>query len=134
MSNGIQFDFNYTFSKSIDISSDAERIDAYSGLGGQIINSWSPNPLRGISDFDTKHQINANWVVELPFGKGKTFVGNADGIMDAIVGGWQLSGLARWTSGFPVFVANGATWPTNWQFGGGYRTNWSNSRQDNHTS
>ena len=39
--------------------------------------------------------------------------------MNAVIGGWQLSGLARWTSGFPVFVANGATWPTNWQLGGG---------------
>jgi len=119
MSNGIQFDFNYTFSKSIDLSSDAERIDAWSGLGGQIINSWSPNQLRGVSDFDTKHQINANWIVELPFGKGKPLAGNAGGAMNAVIGGWQLSGLARWTSGFPVFVANGATWPTNWQLGGG---------------
>ena len=107
------------FPKSIDLSSDAERIDAWSGLGGQIINSWSPNQLRGISDFDTKQQVNANWIAELPFGKGKTFVGNAGGVMDAVIGGWQLSGLARWTSGFPVFVANGATWPTNWQLGGG---------------
>jgi hypothetical protein len=119
MSQGVQFDFNYTFSKSIDISSDAERIDAYSGLGGQVINSWDPNASRAVSDFDTKHQFNANWVVQLPFGKGKAFAGGAHGIAQAIVGGWQLSGLARWTSGFPVTVANGATWPTNWQLGGG---------------
>ena len=71
MSQGVQFDFNYTYSKSIDISSDAERIDAYSGLGGQVINSWDPNALRAVSDFDTTHQFNANWVVELPFGRGK---------------------------------------------------------------
>src|SRR6266576_4837176 len=71
MTHGVQFDFNYTFSKSIDISSDAERIDAYSGLGGQIINSWDPNALRAVSDFDTTHQFNANWVVELPFGRAK---------------------------------------------------------------
>ena len=119
MSNGVQFDFNYTFSKSIDLSSDAERIDAWSGLGGQIINSWSPNQLRAVSDFDTTHQINANWIAQLPFGRGKPFAGNAGGVMEAVIGGWQLSGLARWTSGFPVFVANGATWPTNWQLGGG---------------
>ena len=118
MSQGIQFDFNYTYSKSIDISSDAERIDAYGGLGGQIINSWDPNALRAISDFDTTHQFNANWVVELPFGKGKALASSAHGFVQAIIGGWQLSGLARWTSGFPVSVFNGATWPTNWQLGG----------------
>ena len=118
MSQGVQFDFNYTYSKSIDISSDAERIDAYSGLGGQIINSWDPNALRAVSDFDTTHQFNANWVFELPFGRGKALASSAHGIVQAIVGGWQLSGLARWTSGFPVSVSNGATWPTNWQLGG----------------
>jgi len=121
MSQGIQFDFNYTFSKSIDISSDAERVDAYNGIGGgtgEIINSWDPNALRAASDFDTRHQVNANWVVELPFGKGRAFAGGAHGIAQAIIGGWQLSGLARWTSGFPITITNGGTWPTNWQLGG----------------
>jgi hypothetical protein len=118
MSQGVQFDFNYTYSKSIDLQSDAERVDAWSGLGGDIINSWFPNQLRGVSDFDTTHQFNLNWLAELPFGKGKLVAGGAHGIVDAIIGGWQLSGLARWTSGFPVSIQNGATWPTNWQLGG----------------
>lgn len=118
MSHGVQFDFNYTYSKSIDLSSDAERIDAWSGLGGQIINSWAPNQLHGVSDFDTTHQFNANWVFELPFGRGKYFARNAGGIAEAFFGGWQLSGLTRWTSGFPVSISNGSTWPTNWQLGG----------------
>jgi hypothetical protein len=118
MTHGVQFDFNYTFSKSIDISSDAERIDAYGGLGGQIINSWSPNALRAVSDYDITHQFNTNWIVELPFGKGRWLARNAHGFAEAVIGGWQLSGLARWTSGFPVTLSNGATWPTNWQLGG----------------
>jgi len=118
MSHGVQFDFNYTYSKSIDISSDAERIDAYSGLGGQIINSWDPKALRAVSDYDITHQFNTNWVAELPFGKGKWLARNANGFTDAVIGGWQLSGLARWTTGFPVTISNGATWPTNWQLGG----------------
>jgi hypothetical protein len=117
--HGTQFDFNYTFSKSIDIASDAERITAWGGLGGQVINSWDPNTLRAVSDFDTTHQFNANWVLELPVGKGRRFAHDAHGALDAIIGGWQLSGLARWTSGFPESIVNGATWPTNWQLGGG---------------
>ncbi|MBZ5664067.1 MAG: TonB-dependent receptor [Acidobacteriia bacterium] len=119
MSRGVQFDFNYTLSKSIDLSSDAERIDAWSGLGGQVINSWSPNQLRAISDFDTTHQVNANWIIDLPFGRGKAWAGNAGKSLDALIGGWQLSGLARWTSGFPVSITSGFTWATNWQLGGG---------------
>ena len=118
MSHGVQFDFNYTFSKSIDISSDATRIGAWGGLGGQIINSWDPKAMRAVSDFDAKHQFNANWIAELPFGKGKLVAGNAHGFLDAIIGGWQLSGLFRLTSGLPVNVFGGFNWPTNWQLGG----------------
>jgi hypothetical protein len=118
MSHGVQFDFNYTFSRSIDISSDATRIGAWGGLGGQIINSWSPNAMRAVSDYDAKHQFNANWIAELPFGRGKALAGNANGALNAIIGGWQLSGLFRLTSGLPFNVSNGFNWPTNWQLGG----------------
>jgi hypothetical protein len=54
----------------------------------------------------------------LPFGKGRLVGGNAGGFLDAFIGGWQLSGLARWTSGFPIRIDNGGTWPTNWQLEG----------------
>jgi hypothetical protein len=118
MTHGVQFDFNYTYSKSIDLSSSAERIAVDGGLSGSIINAWNPYQLRGVSDFDTAHQINMNWIIELPFGKGRWLARDANKFTEAIIGGWQLSGLARWTSGFPVTAANGATWPTNWQLGG----------------
>jgi hypothetical protein len=118
LSHGLQFDVNYTYSKSIDLSSDASRITAYGGLGGQVINPWSPKGLRAVSDFDLTHQINANWIVELPFGKSKWIGTQAHGVTEALIGGWQLSGLARWTSGFPVGVSNGAQWPTNWELSG----------------
>jgi hypothetical protein len=117
-SKGVAFDFNYTYSKSLDLSSDAERIDEWGSLSGSVINSWDPNALRGVSDFDATHQINANWIVELPFGKGHLLAPNAHGALEALIGGWQLSGLARWTSGFPISAFNGNTWPTNWQLGG----------------
>src|SRR5437764_1340652 len=76
MSHGIQFDLNYTFSKSIDVFSDATRVGAWGGLGGQMINAWQPNALRAVSDYDTRHQFNGNWVADLPFGKGKPLGGN----------------------------------------------------------
>ncbi|HMI51934.1 MAG TPA: TonB-dependent receptor [Candidatus Saccharimonadales bacterium] len=117
-SNGLQFDVNYTYSKSIDLSSDANRIAAYGGLGGQMINPWQPKALRAVSDFDLTHQINANWIAELPFGKGRWIGRESHGFTEAIIGGWQLSGLARWTSGFPIGVTNGAQWPTNWELSG----------------
>jgi hypothetical protein len=120
MGHGVQFDVNYAYSKAIDLSSSAERVGPWSGVaqGSNIINSWVPNQLRGVADFDTTHQFNTNFILQLPFGKGKAFAGNAGGAANSIIGGWQLSGLARWTSGFPVSINNGSTWPTNWQLEG----------------
>jgi len=116
----MQFDVNYAFSKSIDLSSAAERVGPWNGVaqGSNIVNSWSPNQLRGVSDFDTTHQFNTNFIYEMPFGRGKAIARGASGLADSVIGGWQLSGLARWTSGFPVPINNGSTWPTNWQLEG----------------
>ncbi len=117
--HGVQFDLNYTYSKSIDITSGATRLGFSSSTnvgapGSRLVNAWSPRQRRAISDFDTTHQINANWIVELPFGKGKRFASGSGSVLDALVGGWQLSGLTRWTSGFPFTVDNGNFWATNW--------------------
>lgn len=119
MARGLQFNFNYTYSKSIDLASDAERIVPWGGFGtGQIINAWDPNQLRADSDFDLRHQFNANWIWQIPVGRSRHFGGDMSKGLDALVGGWQLSGLARWTSGFPINVSNGFFWPTDWQLGG----------------
>jgi len=121
-SHGLSLDFNYTFSKSIDIGSNAERINQFEGfgLGSQIINAWQPNALRAVSDFDTKHQITTNWLYELPVGKGKAYGSNMPGAADKILGGWDISGLFRWTSGFPFGVGPGlGFWATNWELTSG---------------
>ncbi len=115
---GLQFAFNYTYSKSIDISSDASRIGPWRGLGGQVINAWDPNALRAVSDYDVPNQINANWVYDLPYGHGQKFGSSSNKFVNAILGGWQFTGLARWTSGFPMSVDNGYAFPTNWELEG----------------
>ncbi|MGH9735478.1 MAG: carboxypeptidase regulatory-like domain-containing protein [Candidatus Acidiferrales bacterium] len=123
----LQGQFNYTFSKSLDEASAAERIGPYEGTGGTgndlngggiVINSWDPLALRGLSDFNAKHQINSNWVYALPFGKGQTFGASAGSFVNALIGGWHLSGILRFTTGFPITVDNGFTWATNWNIEG----------------
>ena len=120
-SHGIQFDLNYTYSKSLDITSAASRVGfsvyGYQNIGlvgSRLANAFSPNLARAVSDFDLTHQVNLNWIAELPFGKGRAFAGHDSGLLDAFIGGWQLSGLARWTSGFPFSVDGGQRWPTDW--------------------
>jgi Carboxypeptidase regulatory-like domain len=116
---GLEADFNYTFSKSMDVTSQAERL-ATSGSTNyaQIINTWEPNQLYGVSDYDVRHQINANYIWELPIGRGRHFLSSAGRVTDLLIGGWQTTGIIRWTSGFPFLVNNGAYYPTNWDIQG----------------
>jgi len=118
MSGGLLFDVNYTLSKSLDIGSDTERINPVAGFNSQIVNSWSPRLQRGVSDFDARHQLNANWVWEIPVGHGRHWASGIGRGLDAVIGGWEISGLARWTSGFPFSVQNGAFFPTNFDLPG----------------
>jgi hypothetical protein len=118
---GVQFDVNYTFSKSIDVGSNAERVNVFDTAGGfssQVINSWKPNQLRAVSDFDMRHQLNSNWVIDLPVGRGKTFGSAMSRLADAVVGGWSVTGLFHWSSGLPFSVFPGNGWPTNYNLTG----------------
>lgn len=122
-SAGTQFDFNYTLSDSKDHGSQVERGSAFGnfangGYSGFLVNSFDPDSNWGTSDFDVRHQINFNWLAELPFGAGKKFGSNA-GALDHLIGGWSIAGLTRWTSGFPFNVYNcRSCWSTNWNLQG----------------
>ena len=123
MRRGVQFDLNYTYSKSIDLCSDAERLGNTGSLnfsgGCQMFNAWSPDLFRAVSDFDTTHQLNANWIIDLPFGRSRAIAARVNRGVDALIGGWQLSGLFRWTSGFPYTIYNNpADYPTDWYWEG----------------
>jgi hypothetical protein len=108
---GLVMDLNYTWSKSIDDASTTEG----GSFNGFVINTWNPSQMRAVSSFDTTHQINASVVYPLPFGHGQRFLGGANKIVDAFLGGWQVSVLYRQTSGLPYTVSNGQRWPTNWE-------------------
>jgi hypothetical protein len=129
MTHGLQVDFSYTYSKSIDLGSDTERTNPQGttsttspiGLGTSTIlsyieNPWNPGLNRAPSDFDLRHVITSTWVYEMPFGKGKSFAGGANGALDAIIGGWQLSGLLRWTSALPFSVIDNHGFTQNFLF------------------
>ena len=128
LSQGVQFDVNYTYSKSIDVGSNAERINLFAsgpqsvgsvgGFASQVINSWAPNSLRAVADFDVTHQINSNWVVELPVGRGKKFGSGMGRVADAIFGGWTVTGLVHWSSGLPFSIFAGGGWSTNYDLQG----------------
>lgn len=116
-SHGLNLDFSYTFSNSIDMGSDTERGTEFNGNGGNfsnIINTWKPQLNRGHSDFDIRHLITADWVYVLPFGQGQKFASSANTVTNAFIGGWQWSGINRWSSGLPFGVFEPG-WSTDWQ-------------------
>jgi hypothetical protein len=124
MSHGLQFDFNYTFAKSLDQSSAAERSSAGfgfelgAGYSGSTINSWEPEQEYSFSDFDIRHQMNLNWIYELPIGRGRALGSGMNAFWNAIIGGWEISGIVRANSGLPANFINARVWPTNWNLQG----------------
>jgi hypothetical protein len=109
----ITFDFNYTYGHSLDNASGLQRSGSYGTAF--IVNALFPDQNYASSDFDARHIINANWVVGLPFGRGKRFFGNAGGITEQVFGGWQSTGIFRWNSGLPIQTPfDCCVWATNW--------------------
>jgi hypothetical protein len=115
MSHGLQTDFSYTLSKSLDLGSSAERIGGHLANNfafSQITNTFNPSQSYGVSDFDVTHLVTADWIYQLPFGRGKAFGAGANGFVNAVIGGWEFAGLARWTSGLPFSTPVAGAWVT----------------------
>lgn len=98
--HGLTFKANYTFSKLLDVNS------AFLGTSGaneppSIVNPFDLGYSRGLAAFNIKHQFNANYTYQLPFGRGQRFGGNAAGAADELIGGWQWNGSVTIQSGFP---------------------------------
>lgn len=107
-------DFNYTYSHSLDDASGLQNSVSYSG-SALILNPLRQRDNYGSSDFDVRHIINANSVWQLPFGRGRAFASDSGGLLDALIGGWQLSNIVRWNTGLPLSMPIDAnTWSTNW--------------------
>lgn len=110
--NGISFDFNYTWSHSIDNGSSTE-----SGAGKQgaaIQNIFNTKEFRGSSDFDMRHNISGNYLFELPIGKNKALFGNAGRVLDGFIGGWQMSSVMRYRTGLPTTIAGNLAYNANY--------------------
>ncbi len=105
-------DFNYTVSKSMDNSSTLETQRVLSTV---IRNPIDPDLEYSVSNFDVRHNFNANWLLSLPFGKGRKFFGDAPSVVDGLIGGWQLTGITRFNTGLPAGTPRDIQWATNWQ-------------------
>jgi len=123
--SGLTWDFNYTYSKSMD---DTSGLQTATSFGSAFIL----NPLRqrdnySVSDFDMRHIFNFNSVWSIPVGRGHKFMSESHSVVDAIIGGWQFSTIVRYNTGEPIGTAlkyfDNAGWATNWNLkSGGVQT------------
>jgi len=104
-SHGLQFDLNYTFSRSLD------RLGAVQNSASTYQTSFNPDLQYGPSLFDRTHVFNGIFNYDLPAGGGHKFH-FSNSVADKVIAGWYVSGVFRASSGVPrgVFAGN---------FGGG---------------
>lgn len=103
-SGGLQFQAAYTFSKAIT--------DTPGSLGNQSGNEsyWTFRDKRfdrQRAGFDQTHRFVANSVYELPFGKGKQFLGDSGTLVDKLIGNWTIGGIFTYSTRPPFYVSSG---------------------------
>ena len=93
---------SYTFSKSMDngsgLRSPGEQLKPQQG------DCWECE--YGRSVFDVRHRLTTSFIYELPIGAGRKYLSQG-GVLDILAGGWQLGGMLRASSGFPLTVTSG---------------------------
>jgi hypothetical protein len=105
---GLEYDVNYTFSKSMDLGSSPERTASNS-----LLNTFNPAGNYAVSDFDVRHNFTANYSLPVPFGRGAPFASDGNGLVDGLIGGWALNGLVHYSSGFPFSATSSGRYGTN---------------------
>ncbi|HVO62103.1 MAG TPA: TonB-dependent receptor [Terriglobales bacterium] len=90
MTHGLMFQASYTYAHALDEASSAS---LGSLANGDFRDQRFPFLEYGNSDFDVRHRFTINYSYDLPFGKGKMFGGNASGVLNQLIGNWQIAGI-----------------------------------------
>ncbi len=108
MTSGVSFSVNYVWSHFLDNQDSSGWGSRMGPQPYQIANKPSANYAN--SNFDMRNALKGNVVYRLPFGRGMKFLNN-NALLDAVVGGWQISGTGVFASGQPFTVyADGNTY------------------------
>jgi hypothetical protein len=103
MSYGLSFLGAYTWSKSLD-----EGAGGNSSTGESRINIQNPRNLAadyGPSNFNIGQRFTVSVVYQIPVGRGRAFLGNANRVTDGVIGGWQLTSIVTAQSGPPFSLS-----------------------------
>jgi hypothetical protein len=102
--NTLLFTAVYTWAKSIDNKSAAAGIGNDAAGWQGFLNNNDIRRDRGRSEFDVDHRLVSSFVYELPVGRGKRFGGGLPKVVDVVLGGWQVNGIATFQRGFPMTI------------------------------
>jgi hypothetical protein len=95
----------YTWARSLDDKSAAAGVGA-TGTGYQgFMDNHNPQLDYGPSDFDVDQRFVASYIYDLPVGRGRRFLGGANKAEDLAVGGWEVTGITTFQTGFPYGIA-----------------------------
>ena len=97
--NGLTLLVSYTFSRAIDTASSTNNSTTGTQKFPQDIHNLQAE--KALSDFHRKHQFTASFNYQLPFGKGRAYLNNANYLTDFFLGGWQFNGIVTILSGRP---------------------------------
>jgi len=101
--SGLQLNFSYTYSKFMDDVQGASGW-AFPGSGSSVRNSYDLAAERSVDASDLTHSLVVNYTYELPFGKGKQLGADWNRPMNAVLGGWQWSGIVTAHTGLPLSI------------------------------
>ncbi len=90
----------YTYSKALDENSGTSETEQTPQ------NDNNPSAEYGVADTSLRHRLAASGIYQLPFGKGRTFLINRGRLVDAIVGGWDVSSIVAAQTGYPFTVTS----------------------------
>ena len=115
---------SYTVSKLI---SDVDSISGWlepSGAPWGMQDWYNRKADRSVSNFDVPQRLVASYVLDVPVGRGKKFLGTATGPANKLVSGWGIQGITTIQRGMPLamYAPN-----TSGSFGGGQRPNYDSS-------
>jgi hypothetical protein len=101
-SGGLQVLASFTWSKYLDESSGPEGWATVNST--QILNSYDLAKERSLDYNDIPKSLVLSYIYALPVGHGKKFGSSMNKVVDGFVGGWQVSGVTTFKSGFPVAI------------------------------
>jgi hypothetical protein len=102
--HGFEYTLNYTYAKSLTDSSGNYSVANTSFNGLSVQNGYDLNADYGPSAMDVRHSMNFVGVYDVPFGHGRAYGASANGLLDAVLGGWKIAASAILYSGLPVTI------------------------------